>query len=100
MKSDPAKQSQMDLPVLNQVVDPDSDRARLIGALDELANLIDRVPKGGRGLSDAQRAELRDALTEQLKKRIDTFSADLKRSLPALIERAIAEQLDKNKNGK
>lgn len=94
MKSDPADKPQLDLPVLDQVVDPDSDRARLIGALDELANLIDRVPKGGRGISDVQRDELRDVIVKQLGKRIDTFSTDLKRSLPALVERTIAEYLD------
>lgn len=98
MKSDPADKQQLDLPVLDQVVDPDSDRARLLGALDELSNLIDRVPKGGRGLSETQRAELRDVLVEQLNKRIDTFSVQLKRSLPALVERTLDEHLDQKKD--
>lgn len=90
IKSDDA---QLDLPVLDEVVDPDTDRARLMTALDELNRLIERVPKSGNRLSDEALAALQRDLSEKLTKRIDSLATALKRSIPELVEQTLREHL-------
>ena len=93
IKSDSA---QLDLPVLDEVVDPDTDRARLMTALDELNRLIDRVPKAGHAVSDETLAALQQDLTEQLTKRIDALATQLRNAVPALVEAALTKHLGRN----
>ena len=89
-KSDDA---QLDLPVLDEVVDPDSDRVRLMGALDELNRLIDRVPRGAGGFSDAQMNALKDDLKTRLAEMADELAERLKHQIPTLVDRVVAEHL-------
>lgn len=89
-KSDDA---QLDLPVLDEVVDPDSDRVRLMGALDELNRLIDRVPRGAGGFSDAQMAALKDDLKTRLAEMADELAERLKQQIPTLVDQVVAEHL-------
>lgn len=95
MSSKPIKSddSQLELPVLDEVVDPDADRARLMGALDELAKLIDRVPKTGKPLSDETLAAIKQDLIERLTARIDTLAKGLKAEIPALVDQILREHL-------
>lgn len=88
-----------EVPVLDEVVDPDSDRGRLVSALDELAQLIDNVPHVDVGLTEDEVAELQDSLTRRLIDRVDAQTAQLKRDIPVLVERTLREHLDK-KNDK
>jgi hypothetical protein len=95
MNSKPTKSddAQLEFPVLDEVVDPDSDRARLMTALDELNRLIDRVPKAGQAVSDETLAALQQDLVEQLTKRIDALTTQLKNAVPALVEAALRKHL-------
>ena len=95
MSSKPIKSddSQLELPVLDEVVDPDADRARLMGALDELAKLIDRVPKSGKPIADETLAAIKQDLIERLSKRVDTLANNLKAEIPALVDQILREHL-------
>ncbi len=95
MNSKPIKSdaAQLDLPVLDEVVDPDSDRARLMGALDELNKLIDRVPRGAGGFSDAQMKALKDDLKTRLADMADELAERLKQQIPTLVDQVVAEHL-------
>lgn len=95
MNSKPIKSddSQLELPVLEEVVDPDRDRARLMSALDELSRLVDRVPKSGSKLSDETRAALKQELTQQLEGHIDALAENLKADIPALVEQVLRDHL-------
>lgn len=84
-----------DVPVLDEVVDPDSDRGRLLTALDELAQLIDNVPRIDVGLTEDEVASLQEAITRRLLDRVDAQTAQLKRDIPVLVERTLREHLDK-----
>ncbi|MEX0900322.1 MAG: hypothetical protein WD081_06485 [Gammaproteobacteria bacterium] len=95
MNSKPIKSdaAQLDLPVLDEVVDPDSDRARLMGALDELNRLIDRVPRGAGGFSDAQMTALKDDLKVRLNEMAEELAERLKQQIPTLVDQVVAEHL-------
>lgn len=95
MNSKPIKSDdgQLELPVLEEVVDPDRDRARLMTALDELNRLIERVPRSGSKLSDETLAALKQDLIQKLADRIDTLAEHLKAELPALVDQVLRDHL-------
>lgn len=90
-----AAKPQLDLPVLDEVVDPAGDRARLLSALDELGRLIDKVPGGGASLDQIRLAELQDELTQRLTEMADELAERLKQQIPSLVEQTLREHLDK-----
>lgn len=88
---------QIELPVLDQVVDPDSDRARLMEALDELSKLIDRVPKPGNAFSDAELDALKQDLNAKLIEMFEEMAERMKHVIPKMVERTLRDHLDKKK---
>lgn len=98
MKSDPDKQSELDLPVLDQVIDPDSDRARLITALDELSHLIDRVPKPGEAMSEADYEALKQDLNARLVEMFDEMAERMKYIIPKMVDETLRAHLENKKN--
>jgi hypothetical protein len=91
-----ASKPQLELPVLDEVVDPDDDRARLLTALDELNRLIDRVPKGGRAaLSDEDLQALKEDLNRQLAAMFEEMAERLKHLIPEMVEKTLREHLSR-----
>lgn len=95
MKSEEAQQDLLELPVLDEVVDPDSDRAKLISALDELATLIERVPRRGEALSDEEYDALKDELNAKLVQMFDEMAERMKYIIPRMVEETLRAHLDK-----
>ncbi|MCA1798161.1 MAG: hypothetical protein LC632_01545 [Xanthomonadaceae bacterium] len=86
---------QIELPVLDEVVDPDNERARLMKALDELSKLIDRVPKAGNTLSDTELDALRQDLNAKLIEMFEEMAERMKHVIPKMVERTLRDHLDK-----
>lgn len=95
MKSD--QQNELDLPVLDEIVDPQSERAKLVNALDELSSLIERVPKPGKLLSDEDYAKLRADLNERLLEMFDEMAERMKYIIPRMVDETLRAHLDKKK---
>jgi uncharacterized membrane-anchored protein YjiN (DUF445 family) len=95
MKSD--AQNELDLPVLDEVVDPKSERAKLVNALDELSSLIERVPRPGQSLSDEAYAKLHAELNERLIEMFDEMAERMKYIIPRMVDETLREHLDKKK---
>lgn len=93
MKSD--QQNELDLPVLDEIVDPQSERAKLVNALDELSSLIERVPRPGKALSDQDYAKLQAELNERLIEMFDEMAERMKYIIPKMVEETLREHLDK-----
>jgi histidinol dehydrogenase len=86
---------QIELPVLEEVVDADHERARLMAALDELARLVDRVPKPGTALSEDEIKALKDELNAKLIEMFDEMAERMKHVIPKMVEKTLREHLKK-----
>lgn len=86
---------QIELPVLDEVVDPDADRERLTRALDELAALVDRVPRPGTALSDAEFDALKQDLDTKLLEMFEELAERLKHVIPKMVEQTLREHLNR-----
>lgn len=95
MKSE--QQNELDLPVLDEIVDPQSERAKLVNALDELSSLIERVPRPGQALSDEDYEKLKADLNDRLIEMFDEMAERMKYIIPRMVEATLRAHLDKNK---
>lgn len=95
MKSE--NQAELELPVLDQVIDPASERGKLITALDELQSLIERVPKPGQALTEEDYNALRDDLNAKLFEMFDEMAERMKYIIPKMVDQTLRAHLNKKK---